>query len=204
MVKNGFSFVEVLVGVALLGLGAVLIMNMAKEESKGLKRVSLKEKSSEVMKEILVAMESKPNCRFLMANKTSGDQLTIPSTSGVELRRGTELEDKFQLDDLSMSFLNVPNLPSEFRIININFRISSVMNKNLHTSDRLSFLGRVASNRVVDCVSPREDGSALIQSKALQIAKDKVCREDLNGTLSSNGTCNWTQPVNIEVLTIQL
>ena len=205
MVKSGgFSMVEVLVGIALLGLGSVLLMNMAKEESKGLKRVSLKEKSSEVMKEILVALESKPNCRSLLMNKTSGEQITIPSTSGDELKRNAELPDKFRIEDLNMTFVNVPNLPAEFRIVNVNYKISSSFDKNLHTSDRLSFLGRVSANRLVDCVSPREDGSTLIQNKALQIAKDKVCREDLRGTLSSNGTCNWTPPVNYEYITIQL
>jgi len=58
--------------------------------------------------------------------------------------------------------------------------------------------------KIVDCVSSREDGSTLIKGKVLQIAKRKVCHEDLKGTLNSNGVCNWTQTVNYVYVTIQL
>jgi prepilin-type N-terminal cleavage/methylation domain-containing protein len=203
MVNKGFSFVEVMVSIAILGIGVVAFINMNKIDSNSNKQVVSQDAKAYVTKELLNNLESKANCETLLKNKTVGANLNFLSTDGLNITAGTIINKTYKVIEFKYKFLNTPNLPSEYKFINIYFTLSPTNNAAKKITQNIRIIGK-ASTTVSSCVSPREDGGLLVQEKAIQIAKVKVCTEDLKGTMKSTGICNWPEPYTTVVVPIQL
>lgn len=203
MVNKGFSFVEVMVSVAILAIGVVAFINMSKVDSNSNKQVISQDAKAYITKELLTNLESKANCEALLKNKVVGANLSFLSTDGINITAGAIINKTHRITEFKYKFLNVPNLPAEYKFINIYFVLSPTSDATKKVIQNIRIMGK-ASSTVSSCVSPREDGGLLVQQKAIQIAKVKVCTEDLKGTMQSSGVCNWPEPYTTVVVPIQL
>ncbi|MEA9356025.1 prepilin-type N-terminal cleavage/methylation domain-containing protein [Bacteriovorax sp. PP10] len=203
MVNKGFSFVEVMVSVAILAIGVVAFINMSKVDSNSNKQVVSQDAKAYITKELLTSLESKANCETLLKNKAVGANLNFLSTDGINITAGTVINKTHRIAEFKYKFLSAPNLPSEYKFINIYFVLSPISDATKKVIQNIRIIGK-ASSTVSSCVSPREDGGLLVQQKAIQIAKVKVCTEDLKGTLQASGVCSWPEPFTTIVVPIQL
>lgn len=205
MVNNnkGLTFIELMISIGILGIGVVAFINMSKIDTKGTGQVIAQDAKAYVTKEILTALESKANCESLLKNKAVGANLSLLSTDGVNLTAGTIIDKKNKIIEFKYKFLTTPNLPSSFKLINIYFTIAPVSQPSKIVTQNVRIIGN-ATSLVSSCISPREDGGLLIQKKAIDLAKSKVCTEDLKGTMQASGKCTWPEPVTYNYVTIQL
>lgn len=204
MVRNkGLSFVELMVSIGILGIGIVAFINMTKVDSNATKQIVTQDAKAYITKEILTALESKANCETLLKNKAVGSNLSFMSTDGITLAAGAIINKTHKIVEFKYKFLTTPNLPSQYKFINIYFVLSPTSQPTKLVTQNIRIIGK-ASSTVNSCVSPREDGGELVQEKAMQLAKTRVCTEDLKGKLEASGKCTWPEPVTYNYVTIQL
>lgn len=204
MVRNkGLSFVELMVSIGILGIGIVAFINMTKVDSNATKQIVSQDAKAYITKEILTALESKANCETLLKNKAVGSNLSFMSTDGITLAAGAIINKTHKIVEFKYKFLTTPNLPSQYKFINIYFVLSPTSQPTKLVTQNIRIIGK-ASSTVNSCVSPREDGGELVQEKAMQLAKTRVCTEDLKGKLEASGKCTWPEPVTYNYVTIQL
>lgn len=204
MVNNkGLSLVELMVSIGILGIGVVAFINMSKVDSNSTKQVVAQDAKAYITKEILTSLESKANCETLLKNKAVGANLNFLSTDGVTLTAGSIVNKTHKIVEFKYKFLTTPNLPSEYKFINIYFVLSPTREPSKLVTQNIRIIGK-ATSTVTSCVSPREDGGELVQEKAIQLAKSRVCTQDLNGKLEASGKCTWPEPVTYNYVTIQL
>lgn len=204
MVRNkGLSFVELMVSIGILGIGIVAFINMTKVDSNATKQIVSQDAKAYITKEILTALESKANCETLLKNKAVGSNLSFMSTDGITLAAGAIINKTHRIVEFKYKFLTTPNLPSQYKFINIYFVLSPTSQPTKLVTQNIRIIGK-ASSTVNSCVSPREDGGELVQEKAMQLAKTRVCTEDLKGKLEASGKCTWPEPVTYNYVTIQL
>lgn len=206
MVKNnkGFSLVEVMVAIAVLGLGAGYLIHTSKLNSNNTKLIASQDIKSYLTKEILTAIENKSGCNSLIAGKTLGQPLTFMATDGSTVQVGSVINKTHNLKVFNYNFPTVLNLPSGYKLVNIHFELSPITNPKVTIPQDIRLLTKASASSVSNCISPRDDGGELIQDKAITIAKTKVCTEDLKGTMTASGKCSWPEPRRTEVITIQL
>lgn len=201
--KKGLSFVELMVSVGILGVGVVAFINMSKVDNNSTKMVVAQDAKAYITKEILTALESKANCEALLKSKSVGSELNFLSTDGINLQAGAIVNKTHKIVEFKHKFLTSPNLPSDYKFINIYFVLSPTREPSKLVTQNIRIIGK-ATSTVTSCVSPREDGGKLVQEKAVQLAKSRVCTEDLKGKLEASGRCTWPEPVTYNYVTIQL
>lgn len=204
MVNNkGFSLIEVLVGIAVLGISVVTILSMRAGDSKGVSQLIAQDAKSYVFKELLINLENKASCGIILKNKIEGDNLSFISSDGINITSGALINKTHKIIEFKYKFIPVVNIPSGYQLVDIYFVLSPLYQPAKKVTQELRVLAQ-ASGLVNNCISPREDGGALVQQKAIQLAKTKVCTEDLNGSLDASGKCQWNKPVTYDYITIQL